>query len=320
MTLGQLPVAIKLFIERFVMKIHLVLSSLFLMVAITTAAQDLESGASDISFSDYDSPQKEIEIDKLRWRMEIQGDILVFNKSGTRLLYKADEERKWRFGSDKPITSYWKVTQKGLPSTSLYHEWQFTSTGELKLRYEQFDSMSRNKKGGVKTGKLIQEKEIIVENMSGPSIVIYQDDTKRVVAQFKIQIWPSEKGEDIGRLGINSSRLTIFDNKGNLWASRLDNSSGNNVYFGVTTHLGSLYMSYLPFPGAKKIGIAEKNRIRLEQENVKLSIESMDFLLPKGIQANVYGFIDTNKRSERLNQVHSYGSDKQASFLENIKR
>ena len=302
------------------MKLKSILSTLILFLAASASANDRDVAATDISFSESDSPRKDIDTDKLRWKMEIQGDILVFNKTGTHLLYKADEERKWRFGNEKPITSYWNVAQKGLPTVALYHEWQVTSDGELKLKYEQFDSLTKNKDGSVKTGKSLQTKELTIENMSGPEVVLFQDDSKRIVAQFKIQIWPEDKGEDIGKLAINSQRMTIYDSKGNIWATRLDNSSGNNVYFGVTTHMGSVYMSYLPFPGSKKIGIAEKNRIRLEQENIKITIESMDALLPRGIQANVYGFIDSNKRTERLNQVQSNGSDKEANFLSSIKR
>ncbi|MBL7543318.1 MAG: hypothetical protein JNL11_05850 [Bdellovibrionaceae bacterium] len=276
--------------------------------------------AEDISFSEATSPRKEIELNNLRYKLEIQGDLLVFNKNGTRLLFKPDEERRWRFGNEKPITSYWNVIHQGLPTTSLYHEWQFNPHGELQLKIKQFDSMSPNRNGEVKTGKVLQAKEFTIENMNAPAIVLYQDDHRRVVAQFKIQIWSDESAEDIGKLGINSSRLTIFDNKGNVWASRLDNSTGNNVYFGVTTHRGSLYLSYLPFEGAKKIGVAEKNRIRIDQGDMKINIESADMLLPRGIQANVYGFVDSSKRSERLNQIKSYGSDKEASFLENIRR
>lgn len=276
--------------------------------------------AEDISFSEIDTPRKEIDADKLKWKLEIQGDILVFNKNGTRLLFKSDEERKWRFGNDKPITSFWNVAHKGLPTTAVYHEWQMSPEGELKLKVEQFDSMSRKSDGGVKTGKLLQEKSFTIENMNGPSIVLYQDNTKRIVLQFKIQVWSDDSAEDIGKLAINSNRMTIFDMKGNVWASRLDNSTGNNVYYGVKTHMGSVYLSYLPFAGAKKIGIAEKNRIRLEQDNIKVHIESADMLLPRGVQANVYGYFDLNKRSERLNQVQSYGSDKEANFLENISR
>lgn len=276
--------------------------------------------AENFDFSKYDKARQEIESEKLRWKIEIQGELLVFNKNGTRLLYKSDEDRKWKFGNEKPITSYWNVDRKGLPSSSLFHEWQLTPQGELQLKIKQYESMSKNGAGEVKTGKLIQEKDFTIENMLVPAIVLHQDDNQRIIAQFKVQIWNDEEAEDIGKLAINSNRMTVYDNKGNLWATRIDNSSGNNVYFGVKTHLGAFYISYLPFDGAKKIGFAEKNRIRIEQNGIRLVIESADMLLPRGVQANVYGYIDTNKRTERFSSVMSNGSDKESNFLEAIKR
>lgn len=287
----------------------------FLTVVLAFSAQ-----ADDINFSEFDSPRKELEIENLRWKIEIQADLLVFNKNGTRLLFKSDEERKWRFGNEKPITSYWNVVHKGLPTSALYHEWQFNPQGELQVKMRQYDSMSKNKDGTVKTGKLLQEKELTIENMAAPSIVLHQDDNRRIVAQFRIQIWSDENAVDIGKLGINSNRMTIYDNKGNVWASRLDNSTGNNIYYGVTTHMGTVYMSYLPFDGAKKIGFGEKNRIRVEQGSLRIAIESNEAFLPRGVQANIYGVIDLNKRTDRLNQVKSNGSDKEANFLEAIKQ
>ncbi len=274
--------------------------------------------AEDFDFSNSDSVKKEVSIEKLKYSIEIQGNLLVFNKTGTRLLYTVEEDRRWKFGGNKPIVSYWNVTQKGLPASALQHEWQLTPQGELQLKIKQFESMKREKNGEIKTGKLMQEKDIPIENMTVPSIVLHQDDNRRVVAQFKIQIWPTDdNAEDIGRLGINSGRMTIFDTKGNLWASRIDNSTGNNVYFAARTHMGTVYLSYVPFKGARKIGIAEKNRIRVEDNGVKLHVESSDFLLPRGIQANVYGYINVNVRTDRVNSIRSCGSDKESAFLEN---
>jgi len=291
-----------------------------LILSLLTLVFALGAVAEDITFSDFDTPRKELDADKLRWKVEIQGDLLVFNKTGTRLLFKSDEERKWRFGNEKPITSYWNVASKGLPTTALYHEWQFSPQGELQVKFRQYDSMSMNRDGSIKTGKLLQEKDLTIENMAGPSIVLFQDDTRRIVAQFRIQIWSEENAIDIGKLGINSNRMTVYDNKGNVWASRLDNSTGNNIYYGLTTHMGTVYISYLPFEGAKKIGIAEKNRIRIEHGPLRIAIESNEAFLPRGVQANIYGIIDLNKRTERLNQVRSNGSDKESNFLEAIKK
>lgn len=274
----------------------------------------------DVSTSESNTAKKNIELSQLRYKFEVQGHVLVFDSKGQRLLYSIDEERKWRFGNDKPITSYWQLNQKGLPALHFYHEWQLSEAGVLSVKFKQYESMKRIEEDQFTFGKLLQEKEQVIENMQAPIFVLSQDKEKRVVVQFRLQIWSDEDAKDIGKLAINSTRMTIFDNKGNLWASRVDNSTGDNVYYGITTHLGSLYISYLPFKGASKIGTAEKNRIRIEQGKTKLSIESADALLPRGVKANVYGFIDLNNRTEGVNRTSSHGSDKEENFVKGIKR
>jgi hypothetical protein len=84
--------------------------------------------------------------------------------------------------------------------------------------------------------------------------------------------------------------------------------------------MGSFYISYLPFKGAKEIGYAEKGRIRLESNNTKLTIESNEPFLPRGTAAKVYGVLDLNKKSEKVSSVRSYGSDTEEGFLRHIEK
>lgn len=179
--------------------------------------------------------------------------------------------------------------------------------------------MERDRNGEPTFGKLQKEQEFVLENFDSISWIVSEDDSKRVVAKFEPTLWTNEEPSEVGKLPINSNRMTIYDNKGNLWASRLDNSEGKNVYFGVVTHMGSFYISYVPFKGAKEIGHAEKGRIRLESGNTKVNIESSDPFLPRGIAAKVYGYFDLNRKSEKVSSVQSYGSDSEEGFLKHIK-
>lgn len=278
------------------------------------------ANASSNDFSTSDSTKKPIPLQKMRYQIEIKGELLVFDKTGRRLLYKGDEGRSWWFGDNKPIVSNWSYRQKGLPTIAIRHEWELDSDGQLAVKIKQFDSMERGGGEEPTFGKLVKEQDFKLENFSSITWVVAQDDSKRVVAKFEPILWTSEEPSEVGRLPINSSRMTIYDNKGNLWASRLDNSDGKNVYFGATTHMGTFYISYVPFKGAKEIGLAEKNRIKLEDNGIKLNIESAEPFLPKGTSAKVYGLFDLNRRTERINSVRSYGSDDEKNFYQHIKR
>lgn len=280
------------------------------------SAQVVFAGSAD--FGKSDGGKEAIPVDKMRYQLEVKGEILVFDKTGRRLLFKGDEGRSWWFGDDKPLVSNWSYMQRDLAPIALRHEWDLDKEGRLAAKISQYDSMDKGKGEEPVLGKLVREEVIKIENFESISWVVSQDESRRVVAKFEPILWTDEKPSDVGKLPINSGRMTIFDNKGNLWASQLDNSEGTNVYFGATTHMGTFYISYVPFKGAKEIGLAKKGLIRIKENGIKLNIESSEPFLPRGTSAKVYGFLDLKKRTSKVNSVRSYGSDDEKSFYQNI--
>ena len=288
------------------------------LLLLLSAVLYMSANAQENDFSHSDTEARHVNYEKLRYWLEIRGEILVFDKTGTHLLYEVDEERSWKFGGDKPILANWSYKRKSLPEVALQHEWQMGPDGKLTAKIQQFASLERNGKE-IKYGKLVKSKEFMIENFNSLTWVIEQNDSVRVVAKFDPHIWSETEPSDAGALPIASQRMTIYDSKGNLWASRLDTSGGKNIYFGVTTHRGSVYLSYLPFRGAKLIGIAEKSRIKLEDGGTKLFIESNENFLPREMVANVYGYFDFSKKTDSYQSVRSNGSDKEDNFLRHIQ-
>lgn len=275
--------------------------------------------AASNDFSKVSESKKTIPVEKLLYQLEIQGEVLVFDKNGHRLLYKLEENRNWRFGDNAPIVGNWSVKSKGLPEIAIRHEWVLSPEGKLTAQIKQYDSMERGKEDQVSFGKLIKESNITIENFATVIWPVLQTDEIRVVAKFEVIAWADKESQNIGKLPLNSNRITIYDNKGNLWASRIDNSDGNNIYFGAVTHMGSLFISYQPFSGAKEIGFADRGRIRIEDNGVRLWLESAEPFIPRGIVAKVYGKIDLNRRTERVNAVKTFGSDDEKNFINRIK-
>lgn len=275
--------------------------------------------ANSNDFGSSDGVKSPIPINKMRYQLEIKGEILVFDSTGKRLLYKGDEGRSWWFGDEKPIISNWSYRQQGLKPVALRHEWVLSPEGHLTATVKQYDSMERGSGDEPQLGKLLKEQVIQVENFQSISWVVDQDDKKRVVAKLEPVLWADAEPSDVGKLPINSGRMTIHDSRGNLWASRLDNADGTNIYYGVLTHMGALFISYVPFKGAKEIGTAKKNTIKIEDKGLKVFIESADPFLPRGVSAKVYGFVDLNRRTESVYKVRSFGSDDADKFLKRIK-
>lgn len=283
---------------------------LFLLVSQAAIANERDFGTSEGQI---------IPLEKLKYQMEVQADVLVFDKNTSRLLFKGSEERKWQFGNEGPIEKTWAFGRTGLPSFILKHSWKFDNQGKLIAKIQQFEASDSPSPDDLKIGKLFKEKEYSLDNLESINWVIGEKDTKRLVVRFQVEVWSTNDAVDIGKLAINSSRMTIYDGRGQLWASRVKNEDGNNVYVGLQTHRGSFFISYVPFKGAKKIGYAEKNRIRLEDGNQKVHIESAEPFLPRGVTANVYGLIDVNKRTESYSSIRSMTSDREESFLKRIQ-
>lgn len=272
----------------------------------------------DNSFDKSDSAIKEVSAEKLRYRFGIKGQVLVFDKTGKSFLGQANEERNWNFNTDKPVESNWQFKQKDIPEFSLRHTWDFNKDKQLVAKISQYESMKRNNKGEVQFGKLVKEETYIVENFDPINWVVAQDEKRRIIVKFSFELWGDKESQNVGSLPINGKEMIIYDNKSQLWAARIDNTDGNNIYFGVTTHRGSVYLSFVPFKGAKEIGTAKKNRIIVEQGGTKLNIQTGDSILPIGVTAKVYGYIDLNKTTDRPFSVRSSGSDDEANFLKHI--
>lgn len=291
-------------------KMILLLTALISSVAL--AARDQSN-----DFSDSDSKLEKLSPEKLRYKFEIVGEILVFDKSGTHLISQAPERRSWNFGTNQPLTSNWSYKSKDLPEVAFHQEWDVNKEGQLTAKITQYEKMSRGS-GDVKNGKLVKENSVIVENFDPINWIVEQTDQRRVVVKFSPRLWSSAESQNLGAVAINGRDITIYDNNGDLWASDVDNTDGDNVYFGVTTHKGSVYLSYLPFKGAKEIGTANSKGIKIQDGKLKLKIKNIDPFLPSGVTAKVYGYTDLNRRTDRPFSVRSYGSDKEENFLKHV--
>lgn len=291
------------------------ISILLFVAMISSAAIAARDQSNDFSYSN--SKLDKLSPEKLRYKFEIVGEVLVFDKSGTQLISQVPERRSWNFGSNQPITGNWNYKAKDLPEVAIYHEWDVNKEGQLTAKIIQYDKMSRES-GEVKNEKLLNEKTVTIENFDSINWIVEQTDQRRVVAKFSPRLWSSAESQNLGAVAINGRDITIYDNKGDLWASDIDNTDGDNVYFGVTTHRGSVFLSYLPFKGSKEIGTANSKGIKLQDGNLKLKIKNIDPFLPSGVTAKVYGYTDLSRRTDKPFSVRSYGSNKEENFLKHI--
>lgn len=288
-----------------------------ILVLIATNAWSKDDVSND--FSRSDSEVKALGADDLAYRFHITGEIFILNPEGDKLINIANESREWQFGgsSDRPLTSNWRFQQKGLPVVALKQKWTIEKDGKISVEISQYDDIERTKGSEIKYGKLIKEEKFVLKNFA-PIDWTISGDSQKLVVRLTPGVWPNNEAIDVSSLPMSGRNIVIFDKKtGRLWADQV-NADHPSVYFGVATHEGSLFLSFKPFKGAQLIGEAKEGRIKINSGKSRIILQSETPFLPKYIKANVYGIIKPEIKSDRLNSVRTYSSDKEDEFLKRL--
>lgn len=296
------------------MKITMGLSAL-LLSTVTWAANN-----SSNDFGRSDTEINAITTEELSYRFHISGEIFVVSQDGERLINMANEKREWEFGGqfEKPLESNWSFQQKGLPTVALKQKWMMSTDGKLTVEITQYENMERGQESEVKYGKVVKEQKISIKNYA-PVDWIIPGNSQNIVVRLTPGVWPKSDPVDIGALPLSGKNLAIYDGSGNVWADQIDGKHPA-VFFGATTHKGSVFLSFIPFKGAKLIGEAKGGRIKIKSGKDKIYVQSETPLVPDNVRANVYGIINKDLTTVRLNSVLTYSSDKEPEFVKRISK
>lgn len=252
-------------------------------------------------------------------RMFISGEILIFNLAGDRLLNFANERRRWDFNGqiEKPMISHWSYKQNELPEVALSHEWSIQKDGKIEVKYKLFDSLKKEAGKAVETGKLLKEEQLVVPLFR--SIEIEIPSTKfKVIVKLTPNLGSVDEAVEVANLPIATKNLVIHNSQGQVWAYGVEGNSPSK-YFGVTTHLGTLMLSFSPFKDAVVIGEAQSSTIRLSSGQHQIFLQNGIPFLPGSIKAKIYGRLLVHRKSEHLNSVRTYTSNLETDFLNSMK-
>jgi hypothetical protein len=299
------------------MKIKLILKNAVLISTLCTIFFATIALAENISndFSNHDS-LKEIKIDELMNRFNLKGEIVVLSPEGDKLINFANEERSWSFSGDmdKPLEANWRSEVKGLPVIALYQKWILQQDGRISVELKQYDDLKRDEKNKkIIYGKLLSEQKFILKDFSPIDLEI-KGEKQKVVVRLTPELYKQEENIDVRDFPIAGKNIVIFNQKGIVWGMGI-NADGPAKFLGITTHLGTIYLSFTPFKGSQNLGDAKDGRIKLKTDNERITLQSELPFLPKGVRANVYAKIDYNNRSERLSSVRSFSSSSEVKFL-----
>ena len=288
------------------------LFSIFVLMLTMSSISEAKDNQSN-SFSRATDELKQISVSELSWRLHLSGEVFIVSSDGEKLISDANESREWEFNgqSDTPIVSNWSFTQAGLPQMAIRHEWKLEKDGKINVLIQQYDGMERDNDEKVTLGKLLKEDRFILKDFAPINWVIPHGN-KKIVVRFTPGIWPNDSAIDIKNLPMSFKRAILYDGTGKVWADQFDASA---TFLAIRTHLGTAYLSFTPFKGAKLIGEAKGFRIKFKDRGSKFFVQSETAIVPHGAKVNVYGFTDLNKKTPRFQSVHTITSDKEDEFV-----
>jgi hypothetical protein len=258
---------------------------------------------------------------ELRERIEIDGDIYVTDKNGAAVLFRGPESRRWRFSAKGTIESNWSAALGHLPAIALHHEWTLGDDGVLRVKIQQYDSMTSDHEGedSVHYGKLIKEETREVTDFAPVVWVAATTERLRLVVRFVPKIRDAQSVRAITDFPITGNQVLISDNQGRAWTELMEGISGNK-YVAFVTHAGEIALSYYPFVGGKVMGKASGGTIELELDHgLKVEVTSATPFLPSDTVLPVYGYYNPSKKSPRVSSTHILSTDKEERFREFLK-
>ncbi|MES2963942.1 MAG: hypothetical protein V4760_08630 [Bdellovibrionota bacterium] len=289
----------------------MLLASVLLMGSVALAKNDPSN-----DFSASSNEIKQISVDELTWRMHVTGEIFAVSSNGEKLVNVANETREWEFSGETSLMSNWVFQSKGQPLVAIAHEWKIQSDGRVTVELKHYDSIARGSGTEVKYGKLLKEESFVIKNF-GPIETTVASGAQKLVVRLTPGVWNQDEALDVGKLPLTGKNIVIYDSKGNVWADGVEGDRPS-TYFGAVTHQGAVFLSFVPFKGAKLLGNAKNGRIKLKIDNGNVYLLSEMPFTPRNVKLNVYGIIKQGLRTERAKSVRTYSSDKEEAFLERL--
>lgn len=97
-------------------------------------------------------------------------------------------------------------------------------------------------------------------------------------------------------------------------------SDFNGKYVGLSSHRGTIAISYVPFKGAKEMGSVDGNLMELKvDKKFKIRLKSETDFLPAGVTAKVYAIYKPEKKSRGVGSLHSWDTSNESRIQEALK-
>lgn len=264
---------------------------------------------------------KSLTRDQLRERLEVKGEIFVLDASGKQLLVAPGRTALWRFSSkNEPMQINFGSSSNDYGQIYLHQVWDVLADGSIHVVIEEFAKQIDDPKTGSfkKHEGLLKKAEFTIENFAPITWKVQNIGDKNVVMRLTPSLRDDVEARTLSTFPIAGKDVTVTDSQGYAWA---DHASFEGTYVGLTTHRGTIVLSYQMFPGAKEIGRALGNDIEVKlADDLKVYLRSDSAFLPATVRAKVYGLYVADKRSSGPRSVISFDTSTEDRLLARLKQ
>ncbi|MGE3261683.1 MAG: hypothetical protein AB7K68_07900 [Bacteriovoracia bacterium] len=256
---------------------------------------------------------------EIRERLEVRADVYQMDASGKRVVAGPLRTNYWRFSPEETVLEGDWSSNFNNAVLALRHRIEVTNTGTIKFSLEEFEKIYEKVPGakGPTLKESLGKKEMELDGLEAIVWKVKNPKSPGMVVRYFLNLKETSEPISMNELPVAATGVSIADTDGYLWADEVDM---HGKYTGITTHRGTLLLSYVPFAGAKEMGIVEKNEMRLTvSKKFKITLRAKTDFLPATLSAKVYALYRADKRTKAPNSVSSFDSNKEENILEQLK-
>lgn len=253
----------------------------------------------------------------IRERLEIRADVYVMDASGKRVVDGPYRTNVWRLNQDTgELKNDWS-SDFDYGIMAMRQHWRVGEDGVVHATIEEY-AKAEGPRNDPKFVQLIKKKDYVLENFEPIVWNVDNFKNKKFIVRYIPVLREVSRPLSVDNLPISGAGISISDSEGYLWVDDLD---FGGKYVGVTTHRGTLVLSYSPFRGSKEMGVAEGKTITVNVDKSRqITLKAREAFLPSGVTAKVHVSYLPGRRSRSFRSVHSFDANKEERIVEILNK
>lgn len=258
---------------------------------------------------------KELSAPEIRDRYQLNAD--VYTVDGKQIISGPEATNYWRPNRDTGVIKGDWSSDSEDRTFALRYRFQVLDDRSIKAVIEEYGRPIPDR-NGPEFKDLLERKEFTVENLEPITWKVKNGKSPHLIVRFIVSLRQVSKPISVDNLPVAGTGISVSDNAGFLWAEGVDL---NGRFVGLTSHRGTLALSYVPFAGAKEMGEADGSNISLKvSEKFQINLKSATSFLPAGVTAKVYAAYLPEKKSKGFNSLHTFDTNKEERIKEVLKK